>query len=378
MRTIRPSLAIGAGTILLLSVVLAGLRLSGAQCPGRRPVGRRARPARASPAVGAAPPRPRARRRPRPGERAAARRRRRRRRSTTRRSSGPARSSSRSAMSPRPSPRPATGSARWAATSARRRREPATTSRTPASPTASRSTAGRTRSTCCAASTARPTGRHRADRRGRRHRPDRRPRRRIRNLRASETALQESRQRDAVSDMLEIESQLTNVRGRDRAAQRRSSSDLEDRATTRRWPPRSASRSSPSEVATEDWDPGGRRRGDGEPRRPPPGAHHGRDLVRDRVAADPARARRRQPVAYRGPASSPPDALRRMTGRRPGTRLPTPSTPPADGAVTPADRGIAGPTGAVAPWPRGSGLRAWHHPRMTDQAERYDRIAARL
>ena len=74
--------------------------------------------------------------------------------STTRRSSGPARSSSRSRMSRPPSSRPATASAPWAATSVRPRPRTSTTSRTPRSPTASRPTAGRTRSTCCAASTA--------------------------------------------------------------------------------------------------------------------------------------------------------------------------------------------------------------------------------
>ena len=90
----------------------------------------------------------------------------------------------------------------------------------------------------------------------------------------------------------------------------------------------------------------------------PAGARERRDLVRHRLAADPDRPRRPRrrrrlvPATDRDPAPRPRRRRRRVT--------PVPDRPPRSPAA--ADpRDISG---------------AWHHaPEMTDQAERYDRIA---
>ena len=149
MRTIRPSIA-RIALIASIAVLLAACAGS-ASAPNLSPVGNAVGDNGQGYLSGAGRRQSGRLRgaRPRPSRRTASAR-----PSTTRRSSGPARSSSRSRMSRRPSSRPATASAPWAATSARPRPRTSTTSRSPPSPTASRPTAGRTRSTCCAASTA--------------------------------------------------------------------------------------------------------------------------------------------------------------------------------------------------------------------------------
>ena len=286
MRTIRPSIA-RIALIASIGVFARGLWRelprprtsvpSGA--PSATTDGARAR-ATLSGQGGAIPPP--ARRPPHPSPRTASER-----PSTTRRSSGPARSSSRSRMSRRPSSRPATASAPWAATSAHPRPRTSKTSRTPPSPTGSRPTAGKTRSTCCASLnglTSKVVGEQTQAVEVTGQVIDLEAR--IRNLRASETALQEiASTATRITDVLEVQNQLTNVRGQIEQLSA-ALADLEDRAG---FATLTATFSVPV-VAVEARRRGlrarqGRGRGDRQPGEHPAGADDGRDLVRDRVAA---------------------------------------------------------------------------------------------
>ena len=115
---------------------------------------------------------------------------------------------------------------------------------------------------------------------------------RIRNLRASETALQEiASTATRITDVLEVQNQLTNVRGQIEQLSA-ALADLEDRAG---FATLTATFSMP--VVAVDCRgrlraAAGRGRGDRQPGEHPAGADDGRDLVRDRVAAAAARARR--------------------------------------------------------------------------------------
>ena len=116
---------------------------------------------------------------------------------------------------------------------------------------------------------------------------------RIRNLRASETALQEiASTATRITDVLEVQNQLTNVRGQIEQFSA-ALADLEDRAG---FATLTATFSVPIvavEAATEGFEPAKVvDEATASMVEHPAGAHHGRDLVRDRVAAVAARARR--------------------------------------------------------------------------------------
>ena len=148
---------------------------------------------------------------------------------------------------------------------------------------------------------------------------------RIRNLQASETAFQGiAAKATKISDVLEIQSQLTNVRGEIEQLQAQLK-DLNDRASyaTVTRPLQRADRRGPG----RDQGLGarhGRRPGLGQPHLHAPGPDRRRDLVRHRLAADAARPRRSSS------RSAFAVARRLGVGRGRSTPPTFPPTPPAE------------------------------------------------
>ena len=182
---------------------------------------------------------------------------------------------------------------------------------------------------------------------------------RITNLRASETALQGiAAKATKISDVLEVQAQLTQTRGEIETLTAQLK-DLNDRAGYATLTVQFNVPILAVEVAQKGWDPSsvideaaasmvvG-----------PPGPGDRRDLVRHRVAADPAdRGPRRR---HRGRDRA---ATRATAGGRPVRCRPRRSRARAD---APPGLGF----GCHAP------QRPWHHARVTDQVERFDRFAA--
>ena len=194
----------------------------------------------------------------------------------------------------RPSGVPGRRSSRWAGTSA-----PATPGRTARPPYADdhvphpgRPLGGRARR---AALPERPDleGRVRTDPGRRGHRPDRRPRGPDPEPPGERDGAPGDRRRATkISDVLEIQAQLTNVRGQIEQLTRAAQGPQRSGRASPRSPPASACRSSPSRSRRAMGARHGRRRGVREPDLHPAGPDRRRDLVRHRVAADAARVRR--------------------------------------------------------------------------------------
>ena len=181
----------------------------------------------------------------------------------------------------------------------------------------------------------------------------------IANLRASETALQGiAANATKISDVLEVQAQLTtdpwpdpDADGAAQGPQRPRGVCLDDGRLQRPGRRRRGRR--------QGLGPGrGRRRGGGHDGVRAPERGDSGHLVRDRVAADPPGRGRRRP--RRGLDRAPDPAAERRSGE-----------PAATGSPSPRGRRRARLAASIraAPGP------AWHDASMTEQAERYDRIA---